>query len=61
MNGEEQIGAALQRLDMVTARRVIGLLEALIDAVPAFASLHRPHIELLREQQRAERAKWLQA
>lgn len=53
------VDGAIQRLDVVTGKRVLGLLEALIDAVPALADLHRPHIELLKEQQRKERQKWL--
>ena len=57
----EQIRAAVQKLDVVTAPRVVAALQSVNDALP---DLFEPRIDLviaaIKEQQKAERQKWLE-
>lgn len=64
MNGEEQIRAAVQKLDVITAPRIAASLQSMIDVWPEAQNLFEPRIETviatIKEQQKGERAKWLE-
>lgn len=62
MGGEEQIRAAIERLDVVRGPRIVATLGRLLEEWPEAQKLFEPHIDLviaaIREQQRTERRKW---
>jgi len=64
LRDQEQIRAAVQTLDVVTSRRVASILRDLLDSWPEARTFFEPHLELviaaIKEQQKAERQKWLE-
>lgn len=61
MVSEEKIREVVQRLDLVTCRRLVALLRDLADAMPE--NIFEPHpdtvLRAIKEHEAEERRKWL--